>query len=133
MSGSSLMMRPLTPTLSEFAYDSVIQVLGLKKLGPTERIEALLKVPSAELLTKVPPSIPLMPVVDGDLIPDTVSFSQISSIDEDANFSIPGKEWCEDLIVGDTQFDVSNILTTTRCRVNVAERFLRIRRQFLHT
>ena len=103
------MMKPLPPPLSEFAYDSVIQALGLKDLPTPERVEALQKLPAAELLTKVPPGIPLMPVVDGDLIPDAVSFLQISAPGEDVGFSIPGKKWCEDLLIGDTQFDVSNI------------------------
>ncbi|KAL5317254.1 hypothetical protein ACEPPN_014349 [Leptodophora sp. 'Broadleaf-Isolate-01'] len=106
MSGTSLTIKPLPLPVSEFAYSSVIETLGLKDVSGSERMKALLDIPVEKLLS-VSPNIPLMPVVDGDLIPSTVNFAQISSKDDDPALDMPGRKWCQDLLIGDCQFDGS--------------------------
>jgi hypothetical protein len=108
MAGTSLIGKPLPPPVSEFAYASVIEALGLQTHSEHDRVDALLKVPVGKILALFPPfSLPLMPVVDGDLIPGPVSFPQISSKVDQPGFSLPGKKWCEELLIGNCQFDVS--------------------------
>ncbi|KAH7336031.1 carboxylesterase-like protein [Rhexocercosporidium sp. MPI-PUGE-AT-0058] len=106
MSGTSLMMKPLPPPVSEFAYSSVIEMFGLKDASGPERIKALLALPVEKLLS-VPPNIPLVPVIDGDLIRSIINFAQISSKDDDPALDMPGRKWCQDLLIGDCQFDGS--------------------------
>ncbi len=104
MSGTSLMMKPLPPPVSEFAYSYAIEFFGLKDLSASERINALLELPVEKLLS-VPPNIPFLPITDGDLIPGAATFAQISS-PEDPNSHMVGRNWCKDLLIGDCQFDV---------------------------
>ena len=102
------MGKPLPAPVSEFAYASVVEGLGLEAHSEHDRVDALVKTSVETLLTKFPTfSLPLMPVVDGDLIPGPASFSQISLETDQPNFQIPGKKWCEELLIGDCQFDVS--------------------------
>jgi len=107
MSGTSLTMKPLPPPVSEFAYSSVIDMFGLKGLSGSERIKALLELPAEKLLS-VPPNIPLMPVIDGDLIRNTLDFAHVSSKEDSSELDMPGRKWCKDLLIGDCQFDVSS-------------------------
>jgi len=106
MSGTSLTMKPLPPPVSEFAYSSVIDMFGLKGLSGSERIKALLELPAEKLLS-VPPNIPLMPVIDGDLIRNTLDFAHVSSKEDSSELDMPGRKWCKDLLIGDCQFDGS--------------------------
>jgi len=105
ISGTTLLMKPLPPFVAEFAYASVLESLGIKDLSPADRIKALIIMQFDLLYSKVSPAVPLMPVVDNDLIPGTVDFSQISTTGSDA--LLPGKTWCQDLLIGDCKFDVS--------------------------
>ncbi|OBT82647.1 hypothetical protein VE02_07942 [Pseudogymnoascus sp. 03VT05] len=109
MSGSPLMLPPLSPPVTEFAYAAVIQALELSHLSSAGRVEALLKVPIKTLLEKIPPMVPLMPVIDGTLIPGLSTFAQISSEAIESAFPLPGKLWCEALMVGDCQLDATII------------------------
>jgi hypothetical protein len=107
MSGSSLMLKPLPAPVSEFVYASVAKDLGLENLSAMERVRVLADLPFEDLLSKVSPALPLMPVMDGDIIPGPVTFSQIYSADNAANSKLAGKKWCESLLVGNCQADVS--------------------------
>jgi hypothetical protein len=109
MSGTSLMIKPLPLPVSEFVYASIMQALGLEGLSGSERVKALLEVPS-EKLVALPPNLPLLPIIDNTLITDVVMFSQISSKSE--ILALPGRKWCDDLLIGDCQFDVSSIPTS---------------------
>ncbi|KAK0110047.1 hypothetical protein ONS95_002707 [Cadophora gregata] len=106
MSGTSLMIKSLPPPVSEFAYSSVIDILGLRELSGPERIKALLELPVGKLLS-VPPTIPLLPVIDGDLIRNAVDFAHVSSKEDSPELDMPGRKWCQDLLIGDCQFDGS--------------------------
>lgn len=107
MSGSSLMLRPLPPSVAEFAYASVLKALDIENLSGPERVKFLLESPIEKLIESIPPSIPLMPVIDGDLIPAVGTLSQISNKTNDPTWPMPGRQWCKSLMTGDCQFDVS--------------------------
>jgi hypothetical protein len=111
MSGTTLMLQPLPPPVPEFVYSAVIKSLGAESLSSEERIEKLLELSDDQLATLVPPSLPLLPVVDHEIIPGNLNFAQVSSKD-DPSVSLPGRDWCEELLIGDCQFDVSFLLLT---------------------
>jgi hypothetical protein len=108
MSGSSLMLKALPLPVSEFAYESVVKTLGLEDLSSEDRVKTLLEIPLEDLLEKMPPSTPLMPVMDNDIILGAPTFQQISNKLDDPILPIPGRHWCNNLVVGDCQFDVSS-------------------------
>lgn len=99
-------MQPLPPPVSEFVYSVAIKSLGAEELSSKERIQKLLDLPADQLATFLPPGLPLMPIVDNDLIPGNLNFGEVSS-KEDPAVPMPGRKWCEELLVGDCQFDVS--------------------------
>ncbi|KAK2777060.1 hypothetical protein FQN52_003243 [Onygenales sp. PD_12] len=105
LSGSGLLSPPLAPPVIEFAYSSVTKALGLDGLSPEERVKAIVNLPADELLAKTP-RVPLLPALDGDVIPVETSFDKVSKLAE-STAEFPGIEWCEDLLVGACQFDGS--------------------------
>ncbi len=107
MSGTTLMLQPLPPPVSEFAYASVIKSLGAEELSSQDRIKKLLDLPPAELTTLIPPNLPLLPVIDHEIISDAVDFEQVSSKEDYSSVLTPRRKWCEELLIGDCQFDVS--------------------------
>lgn len=102
MSGTFLVPLPAPRDVHEANYLQVIEILGLKDAPVEERIKALLEQPANDLVNKLPLSS--LPAVDGDTVQTAPTFAQVA--DRDSN--VPkGKAWCEDLLVGDTQMDVS--------------------------
>lgn len=104
MSGTSLLMKPLPELVAESTYLAVVKVLGLENLSPADRVTAMLSMP-IDVYSKIPGTFPLAPIIDDDLIPCIVSFDQIST--RNNNAALPGKSWCESLLIGDCKFDVS--------------------------
>ena len=102
MSGTFLIPQPAPRDVHEANYQQVIEILGLQEAPGEERIRVLLETPAKGLVEKLPPSA--LPAVDGDMVQTAPTFAQVS--DRDSN--VPkGKAWCEDLLVGDMQMDVS--------------------------
>jgi hypothetical protein len=106
MSGTPLMLQPLPSPVGDFVYSNVIKSLDAESLSSQGRIQKLLDLSNEALATLVPPSLPLLPIVDGEIIPGNINFAEISS-KEGPSVSIPGRRWCEELLIGDCQFDVS--------------------------
>ena len=102
--GTFLLRKPLPPQAHEAMYQGAINELGLDKLSPKERINALLTKPMEEIIGNLQKSA-FNAVVDGELIGSEASYSAVASHDSE---SIPGKKWCQALMVGDCQFDVSS-------------------------
>jgi hypothetical protein len=100
------MLQPLPPFLPEIVYSAVIKSLDAEDLSSEERIKKLLDLPNDKLAILVPPGLPLLPVVDNEIIPGNLNFDQVSS-KETPSVSLPGRTWCEEVLVGDCQFDVS--------------------------
>jgi hypothetical protein len=105
MGGNSLLMKPLPLFVSEFAYSSVLKALDVDKLPPEQHVQALMDVPAEEYLTKITPAIPLTPVLDGDIITSNVTYAQWG--DKEVARQLPGLKWCDSILIGDCQFDVS--------------------------
>lgn len=104
MSGSFLLLPPSPRDVHEANYLQVIEALGLKEASVEERIRVLLETPGEDLIDQIPGSVSPMPAVDGDMVYTAPTYAQTA--DRDSN--VPkGKAWCGDLMVGDTQVDVS--------------------------
>ena len=107
MGGTSLLMRSLPAAVHEATYDTVMGILGLRDLTAEDRIATLVKMPSEEVFSKIPPQVPLLPLIDGDIIPAPSLFPGIADRSETGTSALPGKAWCSDLLIGDCQSDVS--------------------------
>ncbi|KAB5549528.1 Alpha/Beta hydrolase protein [Coniochaeta sp. 2T2.1] len=66
MSGTSLALRPEPMSLHELFYEQFCEIHGLADISGAQRVEALNKIDSHELLQKTPPSIPSLPALDND-------------------------------------------------------------------
>lgn len=105
MSGTYFLSQPLPYDVHEQNYQKAISALGLSNSSsPEERIKALLEMPGPDVVSKLPPSILSSPAIDGDIVPSAPSHSDTANTTSDTP---RGKNWCEDLIVGDAQIDVS--------------------------
>lgn len=101
--GSFLLVGPFSPEIYEGIYQRVLSVLGLDGLEPEERIKQLLSLPLDDVIAKLPPDIPFLPVIDGDIIPVRPSYGAVAGQED---HSIPGKAWLDGFLIGDSQFDV---------------------------
>ena len=102
------MFTPLPPVVQEQIYGAVVQKLGLEPSSPEQRIEALKAIPVEDLYTKFGFELPLLPVPDDSLVPSTIaSFADVSTKDAKTTAIMPGRKWCEALLIGDCQYDVS--------------------------
>lgn len=98
MGGSALLLPKLPLPATEIAYGAVCQALGLQDMPPHDRVQALINTPAGKILSDIGPSIPFMPVLDGEVLPKALTF---------ADPSVPGTSWCKEILIGDCQMDVS--------------------------
>jgi len=102
MGGSPLLVKPVPPPFAESIYAAVVGKLGLAEKAPEERIQALKNATIEDLLSATA-QLPLLPSVDGELITAPATFSRWSFQDK----TLPGTEWCESIMIGDCEMDVS--------------------------
>lgn len=104
MSGNYFLLPPLSLEQHEENYSRAMAALGLTSASTEERIRVLIETPGQEIISRLPPSVIAVPAVDGELIPDFPTFSELADSTMDV---LAGKKWCEALMVGDAQMDVS--------------------------
>ncbi|KAH5347573.1 hypothetical protein HBI33_223380 [Parastagonospora nodorum] len=102
MSGTPLMLRPLPLPVAETSYASIVQAFGLENASTSERVQRLRTVSPEDLVANTALSVPLLPVLDGDILPEATTFAKLASHD---HASLPGMQWCESLMIGDCQHD----------------------------
>ncbi|CAG8909735.1 unnamed protein product [Penicillium egyptiacum] len=110
MSGTNLLLKPLPEQVTECTYKAIVARLGLASWPATERVNALVQMDTQKLLQASSPTDALLPAVGGKLglNPHTYAgFHQGSS----GSLNIPGRKWCEEIMIGDCQMDAS-ILST---------------------
>jgi carboxylesterase type B len=123
MSGTPVMLKPLPCHLAEMAYTTIVKQFALDSASAEERIRKLKTVGPDELVEKTPMSVPLLPLLDGDvlpklsvpplpshdseIVPQAMTFAKLGSMDHKC---MPGMEWCEELMIGDCQHDGSVFL-----------------------
>jgi hypothetical protein len=103
MGGTALLLKPVPYFVHDMTYQAVLKHLGITADTAEERVQALLKMPAAEIGAKLPPGLPLFPAIDNDLIPAPAEFSGIADPESPA---LPGRTWCKALFIGDNQLDV---------------------------
>ncbi|KAF2028141.1 carboxylesteras-like protein [Setomelanomma holmii] len=107
--GAVLLFAPFPLEVAEASYNKIVEALGLAGKSPEERIQALLNAPQDDLWQKVPMSAPLLPVIDGETVPGHPDFAAVSSREDSAVFAMPGRKWCQSLMIGESKLD-ANIL-----------------------
>ncbi|CRG83911.1 hypothetical protein PISL3812_01267 [Talaromyces islandicus] len=105
MSGTNLLISPMSLAVHEQGYKAAIQAWGLEGLSPEDRFKAILDTPASELVAKLPPSLPIGLAADGDAISTPPSFAGIS--DRSSSGYLQGSSWCEEILIGDAQHDTS--------------------------
>ncbi|KAH6873311.1 carboxylesteras-like protein [Alternaria rosae] len=101
MSGTPIMLKPLSPAVAETSYNAVLQALGLEYASTHDRIQKLLAMSPEDLVQKIPITIPISPYLDGDIIPEAPSFAYLSS----GTLQSLNNTWCEELLVGSCAHD----------------------------
>lgn len=99
MSGTPLMLKPLPLSVTEMVYLNIIKELGLENSSTEERVQRLVTISPGELVASTPMSIPLVPYLDGDLVPEAMTFATL------AGTSLKTPKWCEEVMIGDSQHD----------------------------
>lgn len=105
MGGSPLLVKPLPPQVTESIYSAVTGKLGLAAKSAEDRIKALKEVTFEDLLSATE-NLPLLPFIDGELITAPATYSRWSFQEK----LLPGTEWCESIMIGDCEMDVSTNL-----------------------
>lgn len=105
--GAVLLFKPIPEPVTESAYQAIIQALGLADKSPQERIDTLLSMPADDLWQKVPMGAPLLPAIDGEIVPGAPGFATVASKNDDPSFLMPGRKWCSALMIGESALDVS--------------------------
>ena len=106
MGGTPLLLKPLPSQVAESIYASAVDRLGLSAMTVEERIKAL-KETTAEDLLAATANLPLLPVIDRELITVPATFSQWSFKEK----LLSGTDWCESIMIGDCEMDVSSCLS----------------------
>jgi hypothetical protein len=105
--GAVLLFKPIPSEVTESAYQTIIKALGLEDKSAEERVNALLTMPADDLWQKIPLGTPLIPSIDGETVPGAPGFTAVQSQSEDPSFPMPGRKWCEALMIGESKLDVS--------------------------
>ncbi|CVK98715.1 related to carboxylesterase [Fusarium mangiferae] len=104
LAGTPLGLQPVPPEVADSTYQAVLKHLNINGSSAQERINALLLVPPQDLFQKIPPHLPLCPVVDGDVVKH---FSTFKFWSVEAKDKLPGAKWCQSIMIGDAQNDAS--------------------------
>ncbi|KAF2827372.1 alpha/beta-hydrolase [Ophiobolus disseminans] len=99
MSGTPIMLKPLPLPVTEMVYETIMTELGLQDAPVDERIQRLRSIEPQELVEKTPMTVPLLPSLDDEIVPEATTFAKL------ANNDVPGWKWCEELMIGDCQHD----------------------------
>lgn len=105
MGGTNLLMQPLPKVVVESTYKAIVHRLGLGELSPSERVKALASLDTQELLSAIRPSDALLPCLGGATDVQHHTYSEIYQGTAGA-LHLPGREWCQQIMVGDCHMDV---------------------------
>ncbi|OAL42550.1 para-nitrobenzyl esterase [Pyrenochaeta sp. DS3sAY3a] len=104
LGGTSLLMKPLPLFVADISYSTVLRNLQYNGDGSAEdQLASLLAVAPETVLSSIGPDVPLLPVVDGDIIKANATFAQWES--SDISSVVPGVDWCRRALLGDCQND----------------------------
>ncbi|KAF2094412.1 alpha/beta-hydrolase [Rhizodiscina lignyota] len=104
--GSPPLLKPFPLEIAEHLYQQVTNALGLGSLSAPDRVKALKQTDGAKLLEVTPMSVPLVPVVDDDIVKSVPNFEAVATKGS-AGACGAERQWCQALIVGDSADDAS--------------------------
>jgi len=73
------MLKPLPLPVTEMAYRSVMKELDLENASVEERIHKLKTINPQELVEKTPMTVPLLPFLNGVVVPETTDFAKLAT------------------------------------------------------
>lgn len=118
MSGTPFLKESLDASVAEATYNEVLSALGGSDLPDEEQVKLLLETPAENLWSKIGPSIPLFPVLDHDFINEDPTFNLLREGSAASIAAVvPGRKWCEEILIGDCQLDVSSHCMSTPSRI----------------
>lgn len=89
---------------------NITSALGLAGVPSNDVAQALLDLPIEDFWTKIPQTIPVIPVIDGDIIPTQITLETFAQ----SVAAMPGDSSVESIMVGDSKLDVSKDKGTIR-------------------
>ncbi|PYI26720.1 alpha/beta-hydrolase [Aspergillus indologenus CBS 114.80] len=110
MGGTNLLMRPLPHAVAESTYRGYVDRLGLGSLSAAERVQALLTMDYETIVAAFSPADALLPVSGGELRLTDHTYAEIYQGDA-GSLVLPGRKWCERIMIGDCQSDGSIMST----------------------
>lgn len=82
MRGNSLLMKPLPLSVAEQSYSATLKALEVdESLSNQEKANLLFNIPPENFVAKVGPQIPLIPVLDGEIISANITYARWESPD----------------------------------------------------
>lgn len=79
--------------------------LGVEGISAESLVSTLNELPSENFWSKIPPNVPFLPVVDGDIIPEILEVDTWAR-----STALPGNKFIESILVGDSKLDVSTVI-----------------------
>ncbi len=106
MSGDTTLRRPRTLEWQNTHYQNNVKLLGLENESVENRRKTLYHMSAEKLFSKLPAFQNWSPTVDGKFIPAEVTLGMLSDIKN----PVGQPKWCEAIMVGDVEHDVSSHL-----------------------
>ena len=106
LSGSPLLIRPLSKSLASETCQSILASLDIQGSTAEDWMKALLECPIDKLIATSNNGLPLVPVIDGEILPFHPTFQMTSQGGRTASSGFPWKGWCSGLMIGYCGFDV---------------------------
>lgn len=106
MGGTNLLMRPLPDPVTELTYRGYVDRLGLGSLSAAERVQALVALADEKIVAAFSPADAFLPASGGELGLIDHTYAEIYEGDA-GPLVLPGRRWCEKIMIGDCQLDVS--------------------------
>jgi hypothetical protein len=104
MSGDATLRQPQRMRWHDRMYMENVKLLGLENLTAQERVRTLRTMPAEDLVARLPMSQHWCAVVDGEFLVEDIDLGLLGDCEKPA-----GKpEWCEAVVIGDTEHDVSS-------------------------
>ena len=102
LGGCPPLLGQLPITAADQVAQAAVSALGLGNVPSSEVVQRLIDLPIDDLGTKIPPTIRMLPVIDGEVIPEQVTLKTFSQ----GIATIPGKEWVESIMMENSALDV---------------------------
>ncbi|EWC44411.1 hypothetical protein DRE_01237 [Drechslerella stenobrocha 248] len=102
MGGTCCLISPAPLEVHDSVFKKAMDNLGLSDQPFEGQLAVLLAMPLEDLVTRTFQKVPALPVVDGSFLP---KLHGITGFSDPEDLSIPGKRWCDSMIIGDSKHD----------------------------